>query len=61
MFKMRYLDREFSTQYMIDTNPFKDYVMVDGFIVPMSTLPEELQEAAKKARREGGDIEFTTT
>jgi hypothetical protein len=34
--------------------------MVDGMIVPMSTLPEGLQEAVKKARREGGDIEFTT-
>lgn len=60
LFKMGYYDSEFSTQKMVESNPFNDFVMVDGFIVHISTLPEELQEVVKSERAEGRDISFTT-
>jgi hypothetical protein len=51
---------EFSTGSMEALNPFKNVVLVDGFIVHMDNLPEELQEMVKEARSNGGDIEFHT-
>ncbi len=45
---------------MTDGNPFNDMVMVDGFIVPLSSITIDLQERVKKERAEGRDIEFTT-
>jgi len=60
MFDMWYYDPEFSTQGMSDSNPFNNMVMVDGFIVPMDTLPDDLQQMVKDARARGGDIEFHT-
>ncbi len=60
LLKMRYYDSEFSTQNMTENNPFNDMVMVNGFIVPLSTIPEDLQEMVRKERAEGRDIEFTT-
>ena len=60
MFKMRYYDSDFSTQNMTENNPFNDMVMVNGLIVPLSSIPEDLQEIVRKERAEGRDIEFTT-
>jgi len=60
MFKMGYYDSDFSTQNMTENNPFNDMVMVNGFIVPLSSIPENLQEMVRKERAEGRDIEFTT-
>lgn len=60
MFKMGYYDSDFSTQNMTKNNPFNDMVMVNGLIVPLSSIPEELQEMVRKERAEGRDIEFTT-
>ena len=60
MFKMKYYDSNFSTQDMTENNPFNDLVMVNGLIVPLSSIPENLQEMVKKERAEGRDIEFTT-
>jgi hypothetical protein len=60
MFKMGYYDSDFSTQHMTGNNPFNDMVMVNGLIVPLSSIPEDLQEMVKKERAEGRDIEFTT-
>ena len=60
MFDMWHFNPEFSTQHMAKSNPFNKMVMVDGFIVPLETLPPELQEKVKEARANGGDIEFTT-
>jgi len=57
---MGYWDSEFSTKNMQDSNPFADLVMVDGFMVPIDTLPEEHQKAVRQARAEGKDISFTT-
>ncbi len=53
-------DNEFATERMNETNPFNDLVMVDGLIVSLSSIPENLQELVKKEREEGRDIEFTT-
>ncbi|MDY0344685.1 MAG: DUF6398 domain-containing protein [Lentimicrobium sp.] len=60
LLKMGYYDSDFSTQHMTEGNPLNDMVMVNGFIVPLSSIPKELQEMVKKERAEGGDIEFTT-
>ncbi|TNF44003.1 MAG: hypothetical protein EP310_03820 [Bacteroidetes bacterium] len=60
MFKLRYYDPEFATKKMADSNPFNDFVMVDGFIQSIYSLPEELQKMVKDARSKGGDIQFHT-
>jgi hypothetical protein len=60
MFDMWHFNPEFSTQYMTETNPFNNLVMVDGFIVPLDTLPEGMQKMVKEARANGEDIEFNT-
>lgn len=60
MFDLWHFSPEFSTQRMTESNPFNNMVMMDGFIVPLDTIPEDLQEMVKEARAEGRDIEFTT-
>ena len=60
MFKMNLFSHEFSTQRMTDKNPYNNYVMVDGFIVPLNTLAPKFQEMVKEARARGEDIEFET-
>ncbi|MBT3208793.1 MAG: hypothetical protein HN704_10985 [Bacteroidetes bacterium] len=44
MFNMGYFSPEFSTQRMEKSNPLKDMVMVDGLIVPLSSIPDDLQD-----------------
>jgi hypothetical protein len=58
MFKMRYYDQEFSTRKMADSSPYNNFVMVDGFILPLNSLSEEMQKMVKEARSKGGDIQF---
>ena len=60
LLKLSIWDDEFSTNRMRDNNPFKNLVMVDGLIVPLNSLPEELQEMERQARAEGKDISFNT-
>ncbi len=60
LFNLTMFDKEFSTQQMNETNPFNDLVVVDGLIVPLSSIPENLQELVRKERAEGREIEFTT-
>ncbi len=60
MFGLRYFDPEFSTQAMAEENPFNNLVMVDGLIVSLDSLPEELQKEVRDARARGEDIEFET-
>ncbi|GJM63386.1 DUF6398 domain-containing protein [Persicobacter diffluens] len=60
MFKMRQFDPEFSTAQMEAQNPFNDFVMIDGYMMPMDTLPENLQAEVKEARSRGEDMEFFT-
>lgn len=60
MLGMGYFDPEFSTQHAESSNPMNDMVVVDGFFVPMDTLPEEAQKMVKDARAEGKNIELRT-
>ncbi len=60
MLDLWYFNPEFSTRHMIENNPLNDMVMVDGFIVPISSIPEDMQEMVRKERAEGRDIEFTS-
>ena len=60
MFKMWYYSPEFSTNRMKENNPINKMVMVDGFIVPMDTLPANLQKIVIEARERGEDIVFNT-
>lgn len=60
MFKLTMFDHEFATEQINEKNPFNDLVMVDGLIVPLSSIPENLQELVRKERAEGRDIGFTT-
>lgn len=60
MCNLTMFDNEFATEHMNKTNPFNDIVVVDGLIVPLSSIPESLQEQVRKERAEGRDIEFTT-
>lgn len=60
MFDMWHYSPEFSTQRMTESNPFNQMVMVDGFIVPIDTLPVDLQQMVRDARARGEDIEFHT-
>jgi hypothetical protein len=53
-------DNEFSTRRMIDRNPFNNLVVVDDMILPIDSLPEELQNTVRQARAEGKDIYFRT-
>ena len=60
LLKLSPFDNEFSTQNIQDNDPFADFVMVDGLIVPLDTLPEQYQREVRQARAEGKDISFTT-
>lgn len=60
MFKLKYWDKDFSTLKMLESSPSMNYVMVDGLIMHISSLPQEQQELVRKVRLEGGDISFTT-
>lgn len=60
LLKLSYFDKDFSTGAVAKSNPLNNMVMVNGFIVPLDSLPEDLQRMVKQARAEGRDIEFTT-
>jgi hypothetical protein len=60
LLKLSYWDREFSTGRMANNNPLANLVMVDGFIVPINTLPEEYREIARQVVAEGRKISFST-
>jgi len=42
MFKMRYYDKEFSTSYMKEKNPFSDLVLINGIPYYKKSLPPNL-------------------
>ena len=60
LLKLNTWDNEFSTQKIMNNNPFNKLVMVDGLIVPLDTLPFEYQQMVLQARAEGKDISFKT-
>jgi hypothetical protein len=49
MFKMRYYDLEWMTEYMASRNPLARLIMVDGIPVDAGTLPPEVQDALREA------------
>ena len=60
LLKLSHFDNDFSTGKMTNSNPLNNMVIVDGLIVPLDSIPEDLQKMVKQARTEGRDIEFTT-
>lgn len=58
IFNMWHFNPEFSTERMTENNPFNNLVMVDGIIVLLDTLREDLQQMVRDARAKGEDIEF---
>ena len=61
MFKMNRLTNfDFMTDSRKEDSPIYNTVMVDGFIVPLSSIAEEYQQIVKEARERGEDIEFWT-
>ncbi len=59
--KLSHWDSGFSTRQMKDSNPFAKLVMVDGLIVPLDSLPEDVQMEIRRTREAGGDIVVRTT
>lgn len=43
-----------------ESNPIFNMVMVDGFMMPVSSLPPEYQEMVREAAKEGKTLSFTT-
>jgi hypothetical protein len=52
MFKMRYFDEEFSTERTLKENPFNEFVMIDGLIVPVSAVMKILEKKEAQLRKE---------
>jgi hypothetical protein len=48
LLKLDYFDQHFSIKSVQDQSPYNDLVMMDGFIVPISSLPPEMQELVRK-------------
>ena len=44
LLKLSYFDKDFSIRTMRNSNPMENMVMLDGFIVPLDSIPEDLQE-----------------
>jgi len=61
MFKMNRLSNfDFMTDSRKEDHPVYNTVMVDGFIVPVSSIPEEYRQIVKEARERGEDVQFWT-
>ena len=60
LLKLAPWDPEFSTRKMQESNPMHNYVMVDGFMIPLDSIPEQYQQLVRQARAEGRNISFTT-
>ena len=58
MLKLNHFDPDFSTGHMEESSPFNNIVMVDGLLVPLSSLPEDMQELVRYERSQGREIEF---
>ncbi|MBD0403881.1 DUF6398 domain-containing protein [Flammeovirga sp. EKP202] len=69
LLKLQRFDKEFSTQRMVEENPFRKIeelyalyspVEVDGEYVDFRSLPQEVQQEVIEARKNGYDMEYTT-
>jgi predicted DNA-binding protein YlxM (UPF0122 family) len=47
MFKLDYYNRDFSIRHITENNSFSKMVVIDGMIVSLDALPENLQENRK--------------
>ncbi|AKB78156.1 hypothetical protein MSHOH_1673 [Methanosarcina horonobensis HB-1 = JCM 15518] len=54
MFKLRYFDEEFSTERLQKENPLKEFVIIDGLIVPVSAVMKVLDEKEAQLQKESG-------
>lgn len=45
-------NNEFATGRIMDNNPFNQFVLVEGMIMPIESLPEEYQQMVREIRRE---------
>jgi hypothetical protein len=59
LLKMRQFGNEFVTKNNAASNPFNNMVMVNGFIVSVNALPEDMQALVRETRAKGGDISFS--
>lgn len=60
LLKIWHFDPEFTTREIQSKNPFNNLAQIDGLIMPMDSLPHELQMQVLEARAKGEDIVFTT-
>ena len=61
MFKMdSFSNVEFMTGRLKEKHPMLNMVMVDGYFVPLSAIPEEYQQMVREAQERGGVIQFRT-
>jgi len=60
MLKMGHFDPEFSTQKMAESNPLHEMIVVDGLIVPLKSLPQDIQIMVRQARANGQDVQLRT-
>lgn len=69
LLKLRRYGEEFSTQRMLENNPYRKMkeiyalygpVQIDGEYYSFKSLPEEAQQQVIEARKEGHNITFTT-
>lgn len=51
MLKLNYFDAEFSTKQNQDENPMNDLVEINGFIVPIGSLPDDIREQIRRERK----------
>lgn len=61
MFKMdSFSNFEFMIGRIKEDHPMLNMVMVDGYFVPLSAIPEEYQQMVREAKARGEDIQFRT-
>lgn len=61
MFKMdRFTNFDFMADSIKKSNPMYNTVMVDGFLVSISSLPEAFQQIVKQAKERGENIQIWT-
>ena len=48
MFRLKAWDPDFSTQEMLDSDPFTEIIMIDGLLTPVHLMPAQLEEFVRK-------------
>lgn len=59
-FGITYWHPEYSTVKMMETNPMHTMVMLDGFIVSLKSIPEDMQVYVREQRALGNDVTLET-